>query len=58
MQYSMFHKTKIEEVVRETLSVRRRGSVEKKTPVRRGAKESCERKCNSRVREWEASNLV
>ena len=44
-QYSMFHKTKKEEVVRETLSVRRRG-VEKKTPVRRGVKESCKRKCN------------
>jgi hypothetical protein len=52
MQYSMFHKTKTEEgrSERPCQCEGEERRVEKKTPVRRGAKESCERRCSERKR--------
>lgn len=43
MQYSMFHKTKTEEVVRETLSVRRRGTCREE--------DTCPERCKGELRE-------
>ena len=42
-QYSMFHKTKKEEVVRETLSVRRRGTCREE--------DTCPERCKGELRE-------